>query len=120
VAGVHRLQLGQFLGVGLDGVGQAQQQPPPLAGRRPAPGRERRRRGRDRPVDVGRPGLGHLGQLRQVVWVQDLEGRALDRVDELPADEELVLHPCASTVSARADGVVGPGDGTGSGYRSTG
>jgi hypothetical protein len=27
------------------------------------------------------------------VRVQDLEGRALDRVDELPADEELVLHP---------------------------
>ena len=39
--------------------------------------------GLDRPVDVGGPGLGHLGQQRAVVRVAHLDGAAAERVDEL-------------------------------------
>jgi hypothetical protein len=89
---VAALELGQLVGVVLDGVGEPQQQPPPLGGREGGPSGEGGGRCRHGPVDVFGPGLGHMGQYRAVVRIDDVEGRTRQPVDELPVDEEAGLH----------------------------
>ncbi|MCY1501631.1 hypothetical protein D9M68_357120 [compost metagenome] len=95
----------QFFGVGFDGVGQLEQQPPALGGGHARPRRERARRCLHCHIDVGRLGRGNVGDDAAVVRVQHLDGGAAQCVDEAPVDKELVLHdwkgdrimtPCAS------------------------
>ena len=49
-------------------------------------------RGRHRPVNVLRPGLGDRSQDRPVGGIDDLDGPAGQPVDELAPDEEPGLH----------------------------
>ena len=86
------LQRGELVGVRLDRVGEPQQQPTAIGGRGRAPRRERRARRVDRAIDVGGLRLGHVGELRAVVRIEDLERPAVGRIDERAPDEELVLH----------------------------
>ena len=90
VAGVERFEPRQLFGVGLDQVGQLQQDAAAVGGGHAAPGRERTRRGGDRTVDVLAPGHRHLGDGRVVVRVQRRQRLARCGVDEAAVDEELV------------------------------
>jgi hypothetical protein len=91
VAGVRALERGQLGGARVDGVGQTEQQTAAFGGGRASPGREGGRGRGHGPVDVGGAGLGDLGEDRAVVRVEDLDRGAVDPVDELAADEQLVL-----------------------------
>jgi hypothetical protein len=92
VAGVAGLELGEPGGVGLDRAGEREQQATALAGRGPAPRRERAPCSVDRAIDVLGAGLGDVGQLRLVERVEYLDRAAGEAVDELAADEQLGLH----------------------------
>ena len=92
MTGVAALQGGELVGVGLDGVGEAEQQAAPLGGGQRPPAGEGVVGGVHRPVDVGGTGLGDLGDHRAVVRIDDLDRRPVDPVDELVADEQPGLH----------------------------
>ncbi len=104
MAGVPGFERRELVAVRLDGVGELQQQPAAIGGRRRAPRGERRARGVDRAVDVDGLRLGHVGELRAVVRIEDLERRAVGRVDERAADEELVLHALSFLTPRRGTG----------------
>ena len=70
----------------------SKQQAAAVGGASASPAREGRRGRIDGAVDVGCPRFGDLGDHRAVVRVDDLDGCAVDSVDELAADEELVAH----------------------------
>ena len=46
----------------------------------------------DGAIDVGCSTFGDLGDDRAIVRVDDFDGAAVNRVDELTADEQLVAH----------------------------
>ena len=85
--GIERLELGKFLGVGLDSVRKLEQQVASVHRRHARPAREGFARSLDRPVDVGLLGLRDFGDQRVVVRVQDRDARTRLRVDELTIDE---------------------------------
>ena len=77
----------QLFGAGLDRVGQLQQEPTAIGGGHTAPGRKSLAGRRDRLVDVGRVGLGHLGDARVVVRIENFDSAASLGVDEFAPDE---------------------------------
>ena len=87
MAGVDRFDVRQFLGPRLDRVGELEQQPPAVGRRKPAPGGKRLGRGRDRLVDIGLSGLGHVGDFRVVVRIEYFNSAARLGVDEFARDE---------------------------------
>ena len=92
VAGVERLEPRELFGVGLDQVGELEQDAAAIGRGQAAPRREGALRRRlDRAVDVGRAGHRHVGDRSSCragsAWPAS---RPTQRVDELAVDEELV------------------------------
>ena len=90
MTGVEALETCQFVGMGLDQIGQPEEDPPAGGGAHPAPVRVCRGGRHDGPIDIGRSRSGDPCDHGAVVRVDRLEGRPVGGVDERPADEQPV------------------------------
>jgi hypothetical protein len=79
----------------LDRVGQLEQEPAPLGGRHSAPGRKGAAGSGDGTVNVRFAGFRHPSERRAVMRIRIGKGGAVERVDEVAVDEELVGTPDA-------------------------
>jgi hypothetical protein len=91
MAGVERLEARQLVGIGLDQVGEAQQDAATVARAHAAPGRERGLGGGHGLVDISLAGHRDIGDRGVVMRVDRGERLAALGIDELAADEQLVL-----------------------------